>query len=91
MMPFTRQTLYLCMTICESSGCKDRSSSLTDSILALSSVDNCTEAASLVPLSAPPKIARESPAFAIYNNSQLHMTTTKQHDPKDAIWGLLSH
>jgi hypothetical protein len=91
MMPFTRQTFYLCMTICESSGCKDQSSSLTDSILALSSVDNCTEAASLVPLSAPPKIARESPAFAIYNNSPLHMTTTKQHDPKDAIWGLRSH
>ncbi|KAJ6993470.1 hypothetical protein NC653_016566 [Populus alba x Populus x berolinensis] len=43
----------------------------------------CSEAASLVPLSAPPKTARESPAFAIYN-SPLHMTPTKQHDPTDA-------
>ncbi|KAJ6993471.1 hypothetical protein NC653_016566 [Populus alba x Populus x berolinensis] len=42
-----------------------------------------SEAASLVPLSAPPKTARESPAFAIYN-SPLHMTPTKQHDPTDA-------
>ncbi|KAL3586070.1 hypothetical protein D5086_012937 [Populus alba] len=49
----------------------------------LLSSDEPNEAASLVPLSAPPKTARESPAFAIYN-SPLHMTPTKQHDPTDA-------
>jgi len=90
MMPFTRQTLCFCTTICESLGCRHRSSFLTVSILALCSVDNCNAVTSLVPLSALPKTTRESPAFAIYNNP-LHMTPTKQHDPTDAIWGLLSH
>ncbi len=90
MSPFTRQTLCFNSTICESWGCIDRSSSLTDSILALCSVDSWIAVTSLVALSARPNTTRESPTFAICR-SPLHIIPTKQHDPAEAICGLLSH
>lgn len=90
MSPFTRQTLCFRTTICESWGCNERSSSLTDSILALCSVDNWIAVAPLTDFSALPNTTRESPAFATYK-SPLHITPTKQHDPTDAICGLSAH
>ena len=91
MRPFTRQILCFNTTNCESWGCNDWNSSLTDSIFALCSVDSWRIAVtSLVPLSAPPKTTRESPTFAICK-SPLHIIPTKQHYPAEAICGLLSH
>lgn len=90
MIPFTRQTLCFRITICESSGCNDLSSSLTDSMLALCSVDNCTAVTPLTALSALPNTTRESPALATYKRP-LHMILTKQHVPTEAICGLLCH
>ena len=90
MRPFTRQILCFNTTICESWGCNDWSSSLTDSIFAMCSVDSWIAVTSLVPLSAQPKTTQESPTFAICK-SPLHIIPTKQHDPADAIWGLPSH
>lgn len=90
MMPFTRQTLCFDTTICGSSGCKLRSSFLTDSRLALCSVDNWTAVTPLPLLSALPKTARESPAFATCR-IPLHITPTKQHVPTEAICGFVDH
>lgn len=89
-MPFTRQTLCLKTTICESPGCNECSSSLTDSMLALCSTDNWMALISLEPFPDCPNTARESPAFATYS-TPLQITPIRQHDPTAAIWGLSSH
>lgn len=89
-IPFTRQTLCFKTTICESSGCKLRSSSLTDSTLALCSIDNWIAVTPLPALSTLPKTTRESPALATYR-SPLHITPTKQHVPTEAICGFIDH
>lgn len=90
MIPLTRQTLCLRSTICESWGCNDLSSSLTDSLLALCSMDNWIAVTPLAPFSALPNTTRESPALATYS-SPLQITPTKQHDPTDAICGFSNH
>ena len=88
--PFTRHTLCFKTTMCGSLGCNKCNSSLTDSILALCSDDNWTALTSLWVFSVLPNTTLESPAFAIYSNPQ-HIMPTKQHEPTEAICGLISH
>ena len=90
MSPFTRQTLCFRTTICESSGCNDFNSCLTDSILALCSADNWTARTSPVALTSLPKTARESPRFATYSVPP-QITPTRQQEPTAAIWGFMGH
>lgn len=84
-MPLTRHAPFLQKTIFGSSGCRDLSSSLTSSLLALWSLVNCS-AMTLFDLLKQPIIARESPALAIYNVLP-QITPTKQHDPLAEISG----
>lgn len=88
-MPLIRQTPCFITTICESSGCKDLSSCLTSSILALCSLDNCS-AMILFDLPKQPITARESPKLATYN-VPLQITPTRQQDPIAAITGFIPH
>lgn len=85
MMPLMRHTPFFIITICESSGCKDLSSCLTSSILALWSLVNCS-ARMLFDLPKVPITARESPKLAICS-VPLHITPTRQQDPTAAING----
>lgn len=84
-MPLTRHAPFLQKTIFGSSGCRDLSSSLTSSLLALWSLVNCS-AMTLFDLLKQPIIARESPALAIYNVLP-QITPTRQHDPLAEISG----
>lgn len=90
MIPLTRQTLCFKTTIPGSSGCNECNSSRTDSKFALCSVDNWMALTSLSALDNRPKTALESPEFAMYNRPP-HIIPTKQHDPTEAIFGLMSH
>lgn len=88
-MPLIRQTPCFITTICESSGCKDLSSCLTSSILALWSLVNCS-ATILLDLPKEPITARESPTLPTYN-VPLQITPTRQQDPIAAIVGFIPH
>lgn len=88
-MPLMRQTPCFITTICESSGCKDLSSFLTSSNLALWSLVSCS-ATILFNLFIEPSTARESPRFAT-NSVPLQITPTRQQDPIAAINGLSSY
>ncbi|PWA94609.1 hypothetical protein CTI12_AA058620 [Artemisia annua] len=67
-------------------GCDVRSSSLTDTNLALCSAKTLTALIAFIVSSSLANIARESPALAMYNPS-LNIIPTKQHDPTKAIRG----
>lgn len=89
MRPLIRHTPCFITTMCESSGCKDLSSCLTSSILALWSLVNCS-ATILSDLLKEPITARESPTLATYN-VPLQITPTRQQDPIAAITGFIPH
>lgn len=86
-MPLIRQTPFFRTTICESSGCKDLSSCLISSLLALWSEVNCS-ATIFLDLPRRPTTALESPRLATYN-VPLQITPTRQQDPIAAIAGFI--
>lgn len=89
MIPLMRQTPCFITRICESSGCKDWSSFLTSSMLALWSLVNGS-ATILFDLPSQPITALESPTLATYK-VPFQMIPARQQEPMAAIRGFIPH
>lgn len=92
-MPLIRQTPWVYITMCESSGWSALTSFLTSSTPTLWSVDNRSATTGLLARpsdSRRPRTALESPRLATYKTS-FEIAPRRQHEPTEAICGRAGH